>query len=56
MAKNQEVNLTTKDAKEKSRSRKFGVDHANNVLNLSNTRWKLEDPKWKWNGKELAKA
>ncbi|MCK4500674.1 hypothetical protein KAU11_09250 [Candidatus Babeliales bacterium] len=56
MAQNQEVNLTAKDAKGKSKSRKFGIQHANNILSISNTQWKLDDPKWKWNGTELAKA
>lgn len=50
------VNLTTDLGKGKTKDRKFDVAHANKVLSLTNSKWKLKDTKWKWNGTELAKA
>lgn len=45
----------TKDAAAKTKTREFDVAHANRLLLIPNTGWKLADDKWKWNGKELAK-
>lgn len=50
------VTLKTNLEKGKSKDRKFDVAHANKVLSLTNSKWELNDKKWKWNGTELAKA
>lgn len=55
--KNQEmVTLKTSLEKSKSKDRKFSIQHANNVLSLTNSKWELNDKNYKWNGTELAKA
>ena len=46
----------TKDAAEKSKKQAFELSHANRILNLPGSRWKLADDKFKWNGKEIANA
>lgn len=49
------VKLTTGSDK-KAKTRMFDIDHANRVLKLSNSQWKLDDPNYKWNGTEIAKV
>lgn len=59
---NQLVQLKTKPVKTKegkdvpSKKRKFVLKQANTILNYVNSAWELDDPKWKWNGTELAKV
>lgn len=48
------VELESKDRK-KNVKQKFPIDQANEILNLANTQWKLSDPKFQHNGKEIAK-
>lgn len=47
---------TEADGKSKAKSQSFSVKQANELLSLSNAKWKLSDKAWEWNGKELAKA
>lgn len=47
------VTLKAKDVK--SRTKQFGIDHANKILKLSNSQWELNDDNFEWNGTELAK-
>lgn len=49
------VDAKNKKGQKDVRKQEFDVDHANRLLAIPNTRWKLADDKWKWNGKELAK-
>lgn len=52
------VTLQSKDKREKAQNytkKPFVIAHANALLKLPNSRWKLADDKFKWNGTELAK-
>lgn len=46
----------TKDNSKAVKKKEFEIAHANRILNVANTAWKLDDSKFKWNGKEIAKA
>lgn len=47
------VNLTSTDT-EKKISSKFEMAQANKILNLPNSKWKLDDDKFEHNGTEIA--
>lgn len=52
--KNTKVSLKAKDSK-KAKKGKFFIDQANKMLSLSNSKWELDDDRFKWNGSEIAK-
>lgn len=46
----------TDGSKDKENIQSFEITVANKLLKLSNSKWKLEDKGFKWNGIEIAKA
>ena len=40
---------------EKAKPVPFEIEHANSVLSLSNSCWRLSDEGFEWNGTEIAK-
>lgn len=56
--KNVMVTLKTKPFGEKKQTKEksFPIVQANALLKLPNPQWTLKDPKYKWNGTEIAKA
>jgi hypothetical protein len=44
----------TKDGKPKTQ--KFEIERANRLLKIKKSAWKLDDPKFTFNGTEIAKA
>ena len=53
--KGAKVSLESTDRK-KNVKQSFPIEQANALLKLPNTKWKLNDAKYKWNGKEIAKV
>lgn len=51
------VQLKTKthDKEKPWKTTKLEISHANRVLSVVDPRWILDDPKYKWNGTEIAK-
>lgn len=49
------VKLKATDSK-KEKIQSFEIGVANKLLKLPNSKWKLEDKAFKWNGIEIAKA
>lgn len=54
MAEKKTVVLSTKG--EKPQKREFSIEQANKLLKLSKPAWQLNDPKFEWNGTEIAHA